>query len=205
MHYFLLGDNVFALMPWLVKPYRGRQFRREKRRANYRISRGRRVMENVFGILESRFRVLLGTMEQRLKVVRDIVLTYVVLQNMLRAHQGGADMASTPAGDYESLQNKQVVYVPDDNYRKLLKEVKHQQDLLKIISIIFVHWLVMRTESDMGATLGTEEANIYQSFSGLPNYSKNFYYLSWCCSNFQTISPQIPIHFQRVSKQFSTK
>ena len=37
-------------------------------------------MENVFGIH------LLGTMEQRPKVVRDIVLTYVVLHNMLKTH-----------------------------------------------------------------------------------------------------------------------
>ena len=37
-------------------------------------------------------------------------------------------------------------------------------------------------------TMGAEETGIYyQSFSGLPNYSKDFY-LSWCCSNFQTIS-----------------
>ena len=42
-------------------------------------------------------------------------------------------------------------------------------------------------------TLWAEEADIYQSFSGLPNYSKNFY-LSWCCSNFQRKSN--PIFFQ---------
>ena len=34
LHYFLLGDDAFALMPWLVKPYRRRQLTREERIAN---------------------------------------------------------------------------------------------------------------------------------------------------------------------------
>ena len=96
LHYFLLGDDAFALMPWLVKPYSQCQLTREERIANYRISR---VVKNSFGILVKRFRVLLTTMEQSPKVVRDIVLTFVVLHNMLRSHQGGADRPPTPADD----------------------------------------------------------------------------------------------------------
>ena len=88
LHYFLLGDNAFVLMPWLVKPYSRHPLTREERIANYRISRGRRVVEHSFGILVMRFRVLFTTMEQRPTVVTDIVLTCVVLHNMLRSHQG---------------------------------------------------------------------------------------------------------------------
>ena len=88
----------------------------------------------MFRILASRFRVLQGTMEQRPKVVRDIVYTCVVLHNMLRIHQDGADRAPTPVNDVAALQNEQVVYVQqfvDDNCRNPLREAKHQQEVLK--------------------------------------------------------------------------
>ena len=69
LHYFLLDDNAFTLMPWMVKPYSRGQLTKEERIANYRISRDRRVVENALGILVSHFRVLLGTMEQRPKIM----------------------------------------------------------------------------------------------------------------------------------------
>ena len=72
LHYLLLDDDVFALMSRMVKHYSRRQLTREERIANYRISRGRGVVENVFGILVSRFRILLGTMEQSQRLFRHV-------------------------------------------------------------------------------------------------------------------------------------
>ena len=98
---FFLGDDTFALMPWMVKPYSRRKLTREERILNYRISR--RVVENAFEILVSWFRVPLGIMKQRPKVVRDIVFMCVVLHNMIRTHQEGVDRAPTPANDAAAL------------------------------------------------------------------------------------------------------
>ena len=75
--------------------------------------------------------MLLTTMEQRPKVVRDIVLTCVVLYNMLRSHQGGGDRPPTPADDIVAPQADQGQQGQHENFRNPSREAKHQRDLLK--------------------------------------------------------------------------
>ena len=60
-----------------------------------------------------------------------LVFICVVLHNMLKTHQGGADRAPTPANNVMALQNEQVVNVPNDNSRDSLREAIHQRELLK--------------------------------------------------------------------------
>ena len=84
------------------------------------------MVENSFGIIVRRFRVLLTTMEQRPKVVRDIVLTCVVLYNMLRSHQVGADIPPTPANNIQPPQNNQGEQAQHENVRNPSREAKHQ-------------------------------------------------------------------------------
>ena len=69
VEYFFLGDDAFALKSWLMKPYSLRQMTRDQRVYNYRISRGRRIVENAFGLLAQRFLVLLRTIPQGKDVV----------------------------------------------------------------------------------------------------------------------------------------
>ena len=70
-------------------PYGRTMLTREERIANYRILRGRRVVENAFGILVSRFRVMMTTVELPPETVREVVLTCVVLHNILRSQYQG--------------------------------------------------------------------------------------------------------------------
>ena len=105
--YFLVGDDAFALKPWMMKPIPQRYMAREKRIFNYRLSRARRVVENVFGILSSRFRCLLTTMQQEPDRVATITMACCVLHNLLRlrnpsatdpGHDGGAGDATDDRG-----------------------------------------------------------------------------------------------------------
>ena len=61
------------------------------------------MVNNASGILVEWFRVLLTTMEQRPKVVRDIVITYVV-HDMLKSQQGRADRPPTSADNIQPPQ-----------------------------------------------------------------------------------------------------
>ena len=64
VNFFILGDNAFPLKLWLIKPYSRHGMDLKERVFNYRISRGRRVVENVFVILTSRFRIFQRPLQQ---------------------------------------------------------------------------------------------------------------------------------------------
>ena len=101
--YFILADDVFALKTWLMKPYGRRMLTNEERIANYRISRGRRVVENAFGIVVSRFRVMMTTIELPPETDREVILTCVVLHNILRSQYQGQHGGQQPGDDDDDV------------------------------------------------------------------------------------------------------
>lgn len=81
--YVFLGDSAFALHKYVMKPFPLKGIKRQRRIYNYRHCRSRRVVENAFGILASRFRVLLQTLGVNLDAVDSIVLACCALHNYL--------------------------------------------------------------------------------------------------------------------------
>ena len=55
--YYLVVDEIFPLKTWLTRPFPG-QFTGAQRVFNYCFSQSRRVIENTFGILVARWRIL---------------------------------------------------------------------------------------------------------------------------------------------------
>lgn len=81
--YHIVGDDAFALKPFLMKPYSHQSQVYEERIFSYRLSRARRVVENSFGLLQMRFRVFGTTMQQRPSVVKLITVCGCVLHNLI--------------------------------------------------------------------------------------------------------------------------
>lgn len=57
VNHVIVADEAFPMKPYLLQPYGGKRLEEDKRIFNLRLSRERRISENVFIILTQRFRV----------------------------------------------------------------------------------------------------------------------------------------------------
>ena len=108
-----LGYDVFALRPYLFKPYPTQGLRPEKRVSNYRLTRGRRISENLFGILANCWRIYHTVVILDPPVVTDNIAT-LALHNLLcnsrdKSAHWPSDLADSESSDgdiiYGSWQN----------------------------------------------------------------------------------------------------
>lgn len=100
--FVFLGDDAFPLLHNLLKPHPGAQTKGSPKRVfNYRLSRARRVSENVFGILSAKFRVLRKAMTLEPETAEIVVSASIYLHNFLR-NSSTSKMSYTPPGTFDS-------------------------------------------------------------------------------------------------------
>ena len=82
--YVFVGDDAFALKPYMMKPYSQIGLNDERRIYNYRDSRARRISENLFGIFANRWRVFCSVILLPPETIEKLTLATLCVHNFLR-------------------------------------------------------------------------------------------------------------------------
>jgi hypothetical protein len=145
--YYFVGDDAFALGFHLMKPFPSSQLTFVQRIFNYRLSRCRRIVENAFGILSSRFRIFMRQQDMEPPGVQLIVMCTIALHNFLRSNASDVYM---PVGcvDYEDRQHN-VVTGQWRQQRQLDAVIGHQvvrnrSMFVKNMRLSIANWCVSR-------------------------------------------------------------
>ncbi|XP_071581623.1 uncharacterized protein [Temnothorax nylanderi] len=81
--YVIVSDEAFQLTSFNMRPYPSKNLTILQRIYNYRLSRARRVVENAFGILASRWRIFQKPLNNTLETVDSIIKATICLHNLL--------------------------------------------------------------------------------------------------------------------------
>ena len=126
--FHIIADEAFPLRNNIMKPFPFRNMSKEQRVYNYRISRGRRVVENAFGILSQRFRCLVTNMLLPPDVSENVVLATCALHNYLIARSGNVKYMQACDIDAEDQDTHEVTRGEwrSENPNQSLQEISRQ-------------------------------------------------------------------------------
>lgn len=110
MPYVFLGDGAFALSKHVMKPFPGNHVMGSLQRTfNIRLSSTRVIVENVFGVLTSVFRIFKKPMAIRKDKAKLITMTCILLHNYLRNSRTSRDIY-TPPGTFDTVVNGEIIH-----------------------------------------------------------------------------------------------
>lgn len=102
--YVFVSDDAFPLRMDMMKPYRHANLDSEDKKIfNYRLSRARRIVENAFGILSSRFRIFHTQINLDPKHIDSVVMASCVLHNFLMS-QSSSLYSTSDCFDCENIE-----------------------------------------------------------------------------------------------------
>jgi hypothetical protein len=136
--FYILGDDAFALQTWMMKPYSRRNMTHQELIFNYRLSRARRIVENAFGLLATKFMIMHSHMRHNVDTVEEIVMATCTLHNLIRirypqdhhalADQDNQDHNIVPGAWRDGAQMEDLGRAYQGN---ALAVAKAQRDMLK--------------------------------------------------------------------------
>jgi hypothetical protein len=124
----LVGDEIFPLSNWLMKPYPGNGLTHEQRVYNYRLSRSRRTIENAFGVLSARWRIFRRPIRANVHTVEQIIKATIGLHNYLLLTENASYIPSgfvdsySESGEIQSGKWREEVRRDDPALRQLHKQ-----------------------------------------------------------------------------------
>jgi hypothetical protein len=86
MPYVFVADEAFPLWQYIMRPFPANKLRVAQRIFNYRLSRARRCIENTFGVLVARWRILKTIINAKVENVDNIVKACVCLHNFVKRY-----------------------------------------------------------------------------------------------------------------------
>ena len=130
--FVFVGDEAFPLKEYLIKPYACSSLGVKEEMTNYRISRARRTVENVFGFCASRFYIFRRPIIGNVDTVISVTKAVVALHNFLM-HGKNSDNSYCPS-DYaknwwrdEIVESEGLVSLSNqglNNYSWVAKQVR---------------------------------------------------------------------------------
>lgn len=115
--HIFLGDEAFALLENLLKPYPRDQSLHDRTKAifNYRLSRARRIVGNAFGLLSQNFRIFHTPINLNVDVIEELVSVACILHNLIIEEKGVDDHIDVVSNDFDPFDDEGHEIEPDSN------------------------------------------------------------------------------------------